>query len=96
MLPPPIRLSREEARRFHRRLLRMDHPMASVGEALDYLGALKAWDSKLMLHKQRFAGSAQNASKYMWFNRNCLQFRDNQDDPHRAYIEAAEEREEEL
>ncbi|MEZ5278796.1 MAG: crosslink repair DNA glycosylase YcaQ family protein [Opitutaceae bacterium] len=38
MLPPPIRLSHEEARRFHRRLLRIDHPMASVGEALDYLG----------------------------------------------------------
>ena len=38
MLPPPIRLSREAARRFHRALLRIDHPLVSVGEALDHMG----------------------------------------------------------
>jgi hypothetical protein len=34
------------------------------------------WDSKLLLAKQRYPGSRQNASKFMWFDRASLQFRD--------------------
>jgi uncharacterized protein YcaQ len=36
--PPPIKLSPDSARRFHRRALRIDKPLDTVGEALDWLG----------------------------------------------------------
>lgn len=35
----------------------------------------KIHDSKLMLYKQRFPGSRQNASVYLWFDLSSLQFR---------------------
>jgi len=32
------------------------------------------WDSKFVLSKQRWPGSQQNASKWLYFNHESLQF----------------------
>jgi KaiC/GvpD/RAD55 family RecA-like ATPase len=39
------------------------------------------WDSKFVLLKQRWPGSAQNASHWLYFDRPTLQFRNYPDDP---------------
>jgi twinkle protein len=37
-------------------------------------------DGKFVLAKQRYPGTPQNGSKYLWFDEHSLQFRDSQDD----------------
>jgi len=40
----------------------------------------KEWDSHLVLQKQRYPGSRQNASHFMWFDHESFQFRDRWED----------------
>lgn len=39
------------------------------------------WDSKFLLHKQRWPGSQQNGSKWLWFHKDSLQFHDTPNHP---------------
>jgi KaiC/GvpD/RAD55 family RecA-like ATPase len=34
----------------------------------------RKWDAKFLLHKQRWPGSQQNGSRWLWFKRDALQF----------------------
>lgn len=45
------------------------------------------WDSRLVLHKQRFPGAAQNGSRYLHFDGGSLQFRSDFKDPVTVYLE---------
>lgn len=47
----------------------------------------RQWDSHLGLHKQRYPGTRQNASHYMWFDHGCFQFRDRWDEPAVNWLE---------
>jgi energy-coupling factor transporter ATP-binding protein EcfA2 len=53
-------------------------------EAVEKLRSL--WDAKFLLSKQRFPGSQQNGSRYLWFKRGPLQFVDNWRDEARVYL----------
>lgn len=43
-------------------------------------GCRKTWDSKFILNKQRWPGSQQNASRWLYFDRDSLQFHEYPDD----------------
>ena len=43
-------------------------------------GSRKTWDSKFILNKQRWPGSQQNASRWLYFNHESLQFHEYPDD----------------
>lgn len=45
------------------------------------------WDSRLVLHKQRFPGSPQNGARYLHFDRGSLQFRADFKDAVTVYLE---------
>lgn len=45
------------------------------------------WDSQMVLLKQRFPGSQQNASKYVYFSGKTFQFREHRNDPPVNWIE---------
>jgi hypothetical protein len=41
----------------------------------------RKWDSHLLLLKQRYPGSQQNGSKFVYYDARCFQFREHRDDP---------------
>jgi len=47
----------------------------------------KEWDTKFVLHKQRWPGSRQNAARYLFFNHPSLQFHEQADDPVFCYLD---------
>lgn len=51
------------------------------------MGKLRVqWDGRLKLAKQRYPGSRQNASAWLWFDEASLQFRDSYDDAPVDYL----------
>jgi KaiC/GvpD/RAD55 family RecA-like ATPase len=51
------------------------------------MGRLRGdWDAKFVLGKQRYPGTVQNGSKHLWFDRECLQFRDRLEDAPVDYL----------
>ena len=44
------------------------------------------WDSKFILNKQRWPGSQQNASRWLYFDRSSLQFHEYPDDEAKNYL----------
>ena len=45
------------------------------------------WDSHVVLLKQRYPGTQQNGSKYIWFDHRCFQFREHREDPPVNWLE---------
>lgn len=52
----------------------------------------KVWDSKFVLNKQRYPGSQQNGSKFLWFHPGPLLFLDNWRDKPKATITEHDEK----
>ena len=44
------------------------------------------WDSRFVLHKQRFPGAPQNGAKFLYFDHGSLQFRDKYEDGPVEYL----------
>lgn len=59
------------------------NPKAEIIASLDEeLGELRQeWDTNLVMHKQRYPGTRQNASAYLWFDPDCFQVRSRFIDP---------------
>lgn len=56
-------------------------------------GQKMKWDSHLVLQKQRYPGTRQNASAFLWFDRESFQFRDRFEDPPINWLDRWKKRE---
>jgi hypothetical protein len=67
---------------------------ALIKKCEDKLESMKGeWDSHLVLQKQRYPGTRQNASAHLWFDRESFQFRDRPDDVSVNWMERWKRRE---
>jgi len=49
--------------------------------------AIKEWDTRFILYSQRYSGSQQNGARYVFFDPECFQFRQQWQDPPVNWLE---------